>query len=473
MPQSSPPVILWFRRDLRLYDNQALAAAAASGRPVIPLFIKDPIVDAMGAAPKWRLGLSIADFAARLEALGTRLILREGKAAEVLDQIIAETGADTLHYTRDLTPEAIARDTTIKSAFKARDLTVESHGGAVLFDPWTVAPATAPFYKVFTPFWRNVRGRDPGEPVAAPSSLRAPDAWPPSDDLGSWALGTAMRRGTSVVAQHVSVGEAAADARLAAFLAGPVGSYAADRDRMDLAATSSLSENLAYGEISPRVIWYAGWRAAHDGQPGAETFVKELVWRDFSYHLMFHTPQIASANWRPQWDQFPWAGDSDAAMRWRQGMTGEPVIDAAMRELYVTGRMHNRARMLVASYLTKHLMTHWKIGLDWFADCLVDWDPAANAMGWQWAAGSGPDASPFFRIFNPATQADKFDPKGAYRARFLGKGADAAAFFEAIPKRWALSPSDTPMTPIVDLKDGRERALAAYSALRAAPAAAE
>ncbi|MEM7614239.1 MAG: FAD-binding domain-containing protein, partial [Pseudomonadota bacterium] len=263
---------------------------------------------------------------------------------------------------------------------------------------------------------------------------------------------------------------------LGAFIEDRVAEYSNDRDRLDRDGTSGLSENLALGEISPRQCWAAGMAAHARGSAGAETFVKEVVWREFAYHLLFHTPQIAEKNWRPEWDGFPWRGESDAVDRWRRGRTGEPVIDAAMRQLYVTGTMHNRARMLVASYLTKHLMTHWRIGQQWFEDCLIDWDPASNAMGWQWAAGSGPDAAPFFRIFNPATQAEKFDPQGSYRSRYVAEGhsdphEDALSFFEAAPKSWGMRANDPYPQPMVDLKAGREAALAAYKAHRAQDAA--
>jgi deoxyribodipyrimidine photo-lyase len=311
------------------------------------------------------------------------------------------------------------------------------------------------------------------EPLAAPAQLPAPASWPASDSLADWGLGRAMRRGAAVLGARVQAGETAALDRLHAFLGGPVATYADRRDRLDLPATSGLSDALATGEISPRTVWHAAQAALARGAAGAETFLKEIVWREFAYHLLWHTPHIAERNWREEWDSFPWSGDSEAAERWRRGMTGEPVIDAAMRELYVTGRMHNRARMLVASYLTKHLLTDWRLGEAWFRDCLIDWDPASNAMGWQWAAGSGPDAAPFFRIFNPASQAEKFDPDGAYRRGWVAElsprpGADALAFFDAAPKSWGLRPGQPYPKPLVDLKTGRERALAAYKSLRAA-----
>ncbi len=230
-----------------------------------------------------------------------------------------------------------------------------------------------------------------------------------------------MNRGAAVVAPCQAVGETAALARLDRFLAGPVARYATARDLVAEPGTSRLSENLTYGEIGLRRIWPTGQRALQEGKAGAETFLKEVAWREFAYHLIYHTPHIASRNWREDWDAFPWRGDNADAERWRRGMTGVPFVDAAMREMYVTGTMHNRARMIAASYLTKHLMTDWRVGLDWFADCLTDWDPASNAMGWQWAAGSGPDAAPYFRIFNPDTQAEKFDPEGIYRHRFIAE----------------------------------------------------
>ena len=272
-----------------------------------------------------------------------------------------------------------------------------------------------------------------------------------------------MRRGAAVVERHLLLGERAARDRLDAFLEARAARYRDERDFLDLDATSGLSEPLSLGEISPRTCWHEGWRAAQGaGGAGAEHFLKELVWREFAYHLMFHSPEILDRNWRADWDAFPWTRDSAAAARWTRGETGVEIVDAAMRELYVTGRMHNRARMLVASYLTKHLMVHWQVGKDWFAETLVDWDPASNAMGWQWVAGSGPDAAPFFRIFNPDTQAAKFDRNGVYRAHWLD-GAGARDFAAAIPASWTIRERPEPM---VSLQGGRARALEAYHAMK-------
>lgn len=461
------PLILWFRRDLRLADNEMLTAAVRTGRPLLPVFILDPETEAIGAAARWRLGLSVADLAARLAAVGSRLILRRGAAQAVLEDLIAEAGAAGVMWSRLYDPASRARDGAIKAALKARGLLAESHAGHVLFEPWSVETGQGGFYRVYTPFWKAVKDRDVPATLPAPKALRAPVSWPGSDRLEDWRMGAAMRRGADVVAKYQAVGEDAAAGRLARFLTEAVDGYKDQRDFPAREATSRLSENLTYGEISPRAAWHAGMRAHLEGARGGEHFLKELVWREFAWHLMYHTPHIATDTWREDWGHFPWRGDNADAELWRRGMTGEPFVDAALREMYVTGTMHNRARMIAASYLTKHLMTHWKVGLDWFADCLTDWDPASNAMGWQWVAGSGPDAAPYFRIFNPATQAEKFDADGRYRRRFIAEGvarpeAPALDYFAAVPLSWRLDPQARYPAPVIDLARGRDRALAAY-----------
>jgi deoxyribodipyrimidine photo-lyase len=472
---SAAPTLLWLRRDLRLADHPALTAAVADGGPVIPVFVLDPETEALGAAARWRLGLSVADLGRRLAASGSRLILRRGPAAATLAALAAETGARRARWSRLYAPAWVARDTAVKSALTAAGVAAESHPGHLLRDPWAVETAAGGPFKVYTPFWRATAGLGAPEALPEPGRIPAPAAWPVSDALADWRLGAAMNRGAAVVARFARVGEAAARHRLEAFAAERLAAYAADRDRPDRPGTSRLSENLTYGEIAPAALWRAGARALEEGAAGAETFLKEVVWREFAWHLLWHDPAMERANWRRDWDGFPWRGDGAAAERWRRGMTGEPMVDAGMRELYVTGTMHNRVRMLTGSYLCKHLMTHWRVGLDWFADCLIDWDPASNALGWQWIAGSGPDAAPFFRVFNPATQAERHDPEGAYRRRFLlgfegSQAPEARAFFEAAPRAWGLRPSDPYPEPVVDLKEGREAALAAYKDLTAGKA---
>ena len=465
---TNTPIILWFRRDLRLSDHPMLAAAAASGRPLVPVFILDPETEGLGAAAKWRLGLSLDHFSKRLGALGSRMIFRRGAALAVLEALVAETGAGGVMWSRLYDPASKARDAGVKAALKDRGVAADSFTGHLLHEPWTVETGQGGFYRVYTPFWRAVKDRDVAAAAPAPAALRAPDVWPVSDDLGDWHLGAAMRRGAAVVLAHQTVGELAAQAKLDLFLDGPIDQYSDARNLPDRPGTSGLSQNLALGEIGPRHVWHAAMRVwLGSGSAGAETYLKELIWREFAYHLLHHTPHIAIRNWREDWNAFPWRADNADAMRWRQGMTGEPFVDAAMREMYVTGTMHNRGRMIVASYLTKHLMTDWRIGLDWFAECLTDWDPAANAMGWQWAAGSGPDASPYFRIFNPATQAEKFDKDSVYRRRFIAElsrnpGPDARSYFDAVPQKWRLDPNAPYPAPVIALSEGRDRALAAY-----------
>lgn len=468
------PIIVWFRRDLRLADHAALGRAAADG-PVIPVFIHDETVEAMGAAPKWRLGEGLRSFAEALKDAGSRLILRRGRALDVLRALVDETGAGAVHWQRVYDRDGIARDRAVKAALKEAGVGAESFPGAVLFEPWTVQTGAGGPYKVYSPFWRAIRGRDVGSVLPAPERLTAPDRWPGSDRLADWAMGAEMNRGAGVVLGHAVVGEAAARDRLSDFLDERVGDYAEGRNHPARDVTSGLSENLAWGEISPRMIWSAAMARREAGGNGVEKFLSELAWRDFACHLMYHMPELDRANWRSDWDAFPWRGDNDDAERWRRGMTGEPFVDAAMREMFVTGRMHNRARMIAASYLTKHLLTDWRVGLKWFADCLTDWDPASNAMGWQWVAGSGPDAAPFFRIFNPATQAEKFDPDQTYRRCWIAEGQHtppetALSYFDAVPKRWGLDPAATYPAPMVDLKAGRERALDAYRRLNSATA---
>ncbi|WP_413719870.1 cryptochrome/photolyase family protein [Silicimonas sp. MF1-12-2] len=465
------PVIWWVRKDLRLGDNAALRAALDAKGPVVPVFILDEVFGGYAAAPLWRFGLGVAKLAETLEAMGSRLILRRGRATDVLLDLCRETGATAVRWSRAYDPEQVARDKSVKTALEGAGMDAKSLPGHLLFEPWAVKTKDGGFYKVYSPFWRAVRDTAVAAPLSRPDAIPAPKAWPESDTLGAWGLERAMERGARVVARHVCVGEKAALARLERFVRDRIEGYKARRDFPAEDATSKLSENLAWGEIGPRACWRAAMAAMAEGKSGAEHFLKELVWREFAYHLVWHTPHIVSGNWREGWDSFPWSEDEDApeVLAWKQGRTGEPFVDAAMREMYVTGHMHNRARMIVASYLTKHLMCHWRIGQRWFEHCLIDWDPASNAMGWQWTAGSGPDAAPYFRVFNPATQLEKFDPEGTYRRRWIAEGEarpteTALSYFDAIPERWGLSSGRAYPKAVVDLAEGRARALAAYEA---------
>lgn len=464
--------LYWMRKDFRLSDNAALDRALEADGPVIPVCLYDEVAEGYGAAPKWRWGEAIRYFASALEDKGSRLILRRGSAVETLRALIAETGATRVVWGRQYDRAGKERDAAVKSALKDDGIEAFSVRNHTLFDPWDIESKTGTPYRVYTPFKNRCLERETfGDTIDVPASLKPPSDWPASDALDDWGLGDAMNRGAAVVAEYAVIGEEAARGRLGAFIQ-KVEDYNDARDRPDIFGTSRLSENLAWGEISPLTIWTAVEGSKAAGTKGAQVYQSEILWREFAYHLTHYYPNIGDENWREEWNAFPWRGDTDDADAWRRGRTGITFVDAAMRELYTTGYMHNRLRMLAASLLTKNLMTDWRIGEQWFAECLIDWDPCSNAMGWQWAAGSGPDAAPFFRIFNPDTQQDKFDPKGLYRRQWLAETSDnpskdARNFFDAIPHSWDMSADMKAPKPIVDLKAGRERALAAYKDMRA------
>ena len=397
------------------------------------------------------------------------IVFRAGSAEKVLTELISETHANQVIWARTYLPPLNDRDARIKVVLKQKGILAKSFPGHLLFEPWTVSPKSSEFFKVYTPFWKATRLKDPIGFETKVSKIVGVKEKLKSENLENWCLGKEMSLGSSIVSRYVRLGEDAARERLSDFISNKVMHYSTARDIPSLDGTSGLSENLSLGEISPIECWNAGFKALEEGHDAAEIFLKELVWREFAYHLAHHTPRILDSNWRQEWNNFPWnTNDKDEkVILWQQGRTGIPFVDAAMRELYVTGRMHNRGRMIVASFLTKHLMTHWKIGLKWFENCLIDWDPASNAMGWQWSAGSGPDATPYFRVFNPNTQLEKFDGKHEYRDRWLaefsGKNSPKAlSCFDAIPKKWKLAPEMKYPAPVVDLSQGRVAALDAY-----------
>jgi deoxyribodipyrimidine photo-lyase len=467
------PIILWFRRDLRLTDHSALAAAALSGQPIVPVLLLDEAVAGYGAAARWRFGRAAEALAGGLNDIGSRLILRRGKAADALAALAHETGANAVYWTRLYDPDARRLGGEVKRALTGKGIEARSFPGHVLFEPQDVETGQGGPYRVYTPFWRAVKDRPVLAPSAPPRKLAAPETWPSGESLADWALGAGLKRGEAVLARYAAAGEGPARERLEAFADVSIALYEARRNDLGVWGTSRLSENLAWGEISVAACWHAGQRAAAAGKAGAESFLRELVWRDFAYHLAFHSPEITSLSWREEWRDFPWSEDETRpeVIAWKRGRTGIELVDAAMREMYATGRMHNRARMVAASYLTKHLLADWRIGQRWFADCLTDWDAASNAMGWQWVAGSGPDAAPYFRVFNPEAQAAKFDPSRLYRRAWIAEGQarpgeSALAYFEAAPKSWGLSPGDPYPEPVVTAEAGRARALAAYETWR-------
>ena len=469
----APVTLIWFRRDLRLDDNSALLAALERGGPVVPVFVVDPSIENMGAAAKWRLGASLSELETSLNSLGTRLLYARGDASTCLINLVEQTGASAVFWSRGYDRISVERDTAVKTALRSQNVEAQSFPGHVLFEPWTIKTGNDGPYKVFSPYWRSVRAIDVGRPVPAPTIWPVAEQSASNLQLNDIGLGTAVARGATVLARYNDAGERAAWLRLERFLEDGLRDYAAMRDELADDGTSGLSAALSLGELSPRRVWTATLARLSEGNQGAEPFLRQIAWREFAYHLAFHWPDIDRANWRPEWDEFAWIEDPEHPdyLSWCQGRTGIELIDAGMREMYVTGRMHNRVRMVAASYLTKHLGFHWRLGLKWFEDCLTDWDPASNAMGWQWVAGSGPDAAPYFRVFNPDTQAEKFDKERVYRDKWLAEGsnkpkATALSFFDAIPKSWAMSPNDPKPQMIAPLADGRARALGAYEEFR-------
>jgi len=468
------PVIVWFREDLRLTDNPALRHAAESGGPVVALYILDqtPGVRAPGAASLWWLDKSLTSLAQSLEKLGNRLTLRKGVAAEVLDEVISETGANCVLWNRLYDAVSIARDSDIKARLKDTGVDCQSFNAGLLNEPWTVKNGSGQPYKMFTPYWRAAREKLGGITVeSTPKSLKSLDDHPYTENLSAWGLHP-TKPDWSKGFDLWTPGEAGARARLNDFLSGPIDGYGEKRDVPGVEATSRLSPHLHFGEIGPRQIWLAARNAVDAGDAPAgevEKFLSELGWREFNHSILFHWPDLPRKNFKPEFDGFPWVEDPAAFEAWTRGETGYPIVDAGMRELWTTGFMHNRVRMIVASFLIKHLMIDWREGEAWFWDTLVDADLANNVGNWQWTAGSGADASPYFRIFNPIAQGEKFDPHGAYVRRWVPELRHAPD--ELIHKPWT-SPLHLPAEakrlyerPIVDHARARERALKAYRGL--------
>ncbi len=474
--------IVWFRHDTRLSDNPALAAAVGTGAPVIPVFVLDdaaPGLRLVGGAARWWTHHGLAALDADLRRRGSRLILRRGRTGEVFDRLVAETGAGAVFWNRRYDTAGRDIDAGIETALTARGVRTGSFGASLLHEPWTVRTQLGGPFRVFTPFWQACRtAATPSAPLPAPDRLEAPAVWPSSDPLASWRLLPTTPDWAGGLRETWTPGEAGAAAALATFLDDRLATYRDRRDRADLAATSALSPWLAAGDIGPRQVLNAVIDAARRDpevtDQSVEKFAAELGWREFSWHLLFHFPTLPEVNFRAEFDAFPWRDDAPALRAWQRGLTGYPLVDAGMRQLWTTGWMHNRVRMVAASFLAKHLMIHWREGEAWFRDTLVDADPASNAAGWQWVAGSGADAAPFFRIFNPVLQGERFDPAGDYVRRYVPELARLPA--DWIHQPWKAPPrvlaeagvrlgASYPL-PIVDHGEARSRALAAFSSLR-------
>jgi deoxyribodipyrimidine photo-lyase len=414
--------IVWFRQDLRLADNAALREALGRGLPIVPVYIFAPAEEgrwAPGGAARWWLHHSLARLDEDLRRVGSRLCLRlEPDSQVALMRLAQECGATRVFWNRRYEPALIERDRRIKAALRAAGLEVESRNSALLREPWEAKTQSGGPYQVFTPYWRHCLAQpEPAEPWAAPASLPAPRHWPASRDLDELAL-LPRRDWASGFGTAWTPGSAGAARVLDEFLNGHWQDYARLRDRPDVRGTSRLSPHLHFGEIGPREIWHAARRVtlARGEEAGwrESKFLAELGWREFAHHLLYHFPQTPEQPLRAEFARFPWKSDAAALRAWQRGATGYPIVDAGMRELWRTGWMHNRVRMIAASFLVKDLMLPWTDGARWFWDTLVDADLASNTLGWQWVAGCGADAAPYFRIFNPVTQATKFDPDGTY-----------------------------------------------------------
>lgn len=465
---TTKPVILWFRRDLRLQDNPALNRAVETGRPILPVFIHDEGAQRpLGGASRWWLDKSLRALASDLEARGAGLILRRGDSLAVLQQLIAETDADSLFLNRSFEPAGFERDADIAHALQSDGVSCHGFNGSLLCPPGSVLNGSGQPYKVFTPFMKALLGKfEPPLGLEPPARIVTPKIT--SDVLDDWRLHP--RRPDWSGGFDWAPGEAGALDNLSAFINGGLKTYSHGRDIPGRADTSRLSPHLHWGEISP-------WRAVREVRAAssqgrvpdaeAEKFVAEIVWRDFSAHLLHHFPFIEIRAFRPEYDAMPWRDDAAALEAWRRGQTGYPLVDAGMRQLWTTGWMHNRVRMVVASFLVKHLMIDWRDGEAWFWDTLVDADLASNVQNWQWVAGSGADAAPYFRIFNPTAQGQKFDADGAYVRRWVPE-------LRRLPAKWLQAPwtapneilrdagvrlGDTYPRPAVDHDVARARAL--------------
>jgi deoxyribodipyrimidine photo-lyase len=467
--------IVWFRRDLRLADNPALQAALQHAERVIPLYIHAPQEEhpwQPGAASRWWQHHALNALDQALQRRGSRLVIRQGDSLAVLAELVRQTGATALHWNRLYDPATIVRDKAVKCWAADTGLHAESHNGSLLVEPWALQTGQGRPYRVFTPFHKAcLTLPEPGAPLPAPDTL--PPVPGGIAGLGLEQLELLPRiRWDQGLADNWTPGETGARRLLTDFADAPVGDYAELRDRPDLAATSRLSPYLHHGELSPRQVHWACRAAGERAAP----YLRQLYWREFGHHLLFHFPQTPERPLDQRFADFPWSEDAGNDLAaWQRGHTGFPIVDAGMRELWHTGWMHNRVRMLVASLLTKNLLIPWQHGARWFWDTLVDADLANNTLGWQWTAGCGADAAPYFRIFNPVLQGEKFDPRGDYVRRWVPELA-------RLPDKWLQKPWEAPVAlldgaglaadspyrgPLLDLKASRQLALGIWDQLKA------
>lgn len=485
-PETSAPILVWFRDDLRVDDNPALLAASQSTAPVLCFFCFDrSLKRSLGAASRWWLHYSLARLGEALAQRGGALHLLKGDAADCVPELSRKTGAKAIHWNRRYSADAIKQDKVLKAQLSDAGLDVRSFNAHLLYEPWTLKTGSGGPYRVFTPFSRAARASGlPQQPVRAAKKLNGFKG-----DVGNLQLDDLKLLPTDPdwsegLQERWTPGTDGARKRLARFTTESLNGYPDDRNIPGMDATTGLSPHLRFGEISPREVWHAA-EVAQANRDSVFKFHQELLWREFSYHLLFHYPDLHETNHQPKFDAFPWVKidegkGKDNLRAWQKGLTGYPIVDAGMRELWTTGWMHNRVRMVVGSFLVKHLLIDWRHGENWFWDTLVDADPASNAASWQWIAGSGADAAPYFRVFNPVLQGEKFDSDGTYTRRWVPE-------LHTLSKKFLHKPWEAPACelrdakvqlgetypyPIVDHKQARDRALAAFKSLSQAANAA-
>ncbi len=478
---STAPILIWFRQDLRLNDNRALSAACETGRPILPVYVLDDETPGnwrAGGATRWWLHHSLEALGQDLAARGLPLILRSGTAELALRRLVHETKAAAIYCTRAYEPWARQVESNVAADALASCYEFHRFAGSLLFEPEALHTKSGTPFRVFTPFWSAcLAAAEPKQPLLAPRKIEAFKDLPHSENLSDWKLLPADPDWAPGLRETWQPGEQAARKRLTAFLDQGMADYAQHRDRPDIDGTSRLSPHLHFGEISPHQYWHAA-RTKIASSPassqGGQAFLRELGWREFSHHLLFHWPSLPEAPFQTKFQHMRWAQNPAGLQAWQQGRTGIPIIDAGMRQLWHTGWMHNRVRMIVASLLVKNMLVHWHEGEAWFWDTLVDAGLANNAASWQWVAGSGADAAPYFRIFNPVLQGRKFDPEGHYVRRFVPELKDLPNRFlhapweapEDVRTLAKVTLGDTYPAPCVDLRESRQRALSAYNEMK-------
>jgi deoxyribodipyrimidine photo-lyase len=469
--------LVWLRKDLRLEDNPALCNAVQECQYVIPLFILDP-AEEIGTASRWWLHHSLKSLAQSFEERGLRLILRSGDTLDELKEIVNTHKVERVYWNRRYTPSEIERDLKIKRTLSEKGLVVQSFCASLLFEPWDVKKGTVGPYKVYTPFWKSVKARKVPIVQTVPKITGNHILNVRSEDIESFGLLPSIPWDREFYDEW-SPGESKGWRSFTTFADKVMLRYNETRDIPALGGTSRLSPHLHFGEVSVRKIWQEcqGQLESCKTQAertGCETFMKELVWREFAYHVIYHLPLTVNNPLRGEFARFPWRRSKEDLAIWKRGETGYPLVDAGMRQLWRTGWMHNRARMVVSSFLVKHLLLPWQSGAAWFMDTLLDADLANNTLGWQWVAGCGADAAPYFRIFNPVIQGEKFDPQGEYVRRWVPE-------LSGLPQKWIHKPWESPASvlskagvvlgktypaPLVDHGEARARALRAYDEIK-------